>query len=196
MFFTKNLSGASWRSLSWGLHGAGCAVASALVLAGSFLYAFQAREQARVEREHLRAENCLKNAGATERSYQLLRQRQQRERARIEQLLRRVPAGPAESEFLSLLADHSQKCDFAVRSFRPGGITSGGMFNQMDVTLACDGSYENLCRFLNGLESLPRLCRVAGMSISTANETGDRCTVEIQLQLLFSRPDSPKPPAA
>ena len=196
MLFTKNLSGASWRSLSWGLHGAGCAVAGALVLAGSFLYAFQVHEQDRVQREYLRAENCLKNADATQRTYQALRQRQQREQARIEQLLRRVPVGPAESEFLALLADLSKQCDFSVRSFRPGGISSSGTFSQMEISLACDGTYESLCRFLDGLESLPRLCRVAGVSISAASEAGDRCTVELQLQLLFSRPDSPKPPAA
>lgn len=195
MFSFKKLSGASWRTLSLSLHAAGCAVACALVIAGWGLQSFQASEQARIQRARARAEECLTNAADTERSHQELRHQHQQKTARIEQLLRRLPSAPEESQFLTQLADHSQKCDFHVRSFRPGGVTSSGAFGQMEITLAGDGSYESLCQFLAGLETLPRLCRVAGMTISGASETGERCTVEIQLQLLFSRPTTPDPVA-
>ncbi|HUG89647.1 MAG TPA: type 4a pilus biogenesis protein PilO [Planctomycetaceae bacterium] len=153
------------RAGGW-LHAAGLAVAAAL-FAAVYIPAIGAlhSQQAGIAAQTDAATQLLDSAEALRREHADLVARQAEVQTRTGQLLSRIPETPQESEFLAHIARLAHQSPLAVRNFRPVATTDYDHYSEIEVHLTAVASYEGLCRFLAGLESLPRLCTVKRFSI-------------------------------
>lgn len=125
----------------------------------------------------------------------------------MERILAGVPAASQESVFLGQISELVQGTSLKFEEFRPGKTTETGQYRQLEVQISGVGTYQDVCRFLAGLENLPRLCRVLRLQIETdadretnselsetgdANETGGVYPVSMTLVIFFAPPDALK----
>ncbi len=111
----------------------------------------------------------------------------------IEQLQRRIPPEPAEAEFLSQLTSAAGAAGLAIRDFRPGVVRQAADHWRLEVQLACAGSYQALCIFLDRVASLPRLARVNHLEIASSRQPGGY-PITLSMTVFFKL--EPKPQAA
>lgn len=122
------------------------------------------------EAPNIRAEldSLQQQHAATERQYANLR--------------RRIPDAAYEAEFLAELATLASETGFALHHYRPGQVRTVGSHHELEIQLSLAGSHEGLCRFLLGLESLERFCRISELAISPQPETQDyACRMTVQI---------------
>jgi Tfp pilus assembly protein PilO len=112
---------------------------------------------------------------------------EQRRRA----VLERIPEAADEGQFLAQLTDLAARCAFNVQNYRPGARERKATCSQMDISLDADGSYEGLCRFLAGLEELPRYCRLAGLTIDRREGESNDLKVTFTLRIFFGSTPAP-----
>lgn len=106
-------------------------------------------------------------------------------------ILAGVPDTPQESEFLRQVAGLAQGTSLAFDEFRPGSTTVVGKYRQTEISLRGTGTYQDICRFLAGLESLPRLCRVQRLQIQTADDQKESLyPVSMTLVIFFAPEDT------
>lgn len=155
----------------WGLHAAGVGL---LTIAAATVYffviapksaRFQANESKRVELE------LLMDRGAKLRGeFDLHKQTLEKRRSQQKRFQEKLPDSAQEDEFLAQVARLARSVDLAVRDYRPGEVTSRGNYSELEIELSCEGSYESICRFLDGLPSLPRLSSLTGIEVQSQME--------------------------
>jgi Tfp pilus assembly protein PilO len=104
------------------------------------------------------------------------------------ELRSRHPSAPHEAEFLARLTQRAEQFQVTLRDFRPGSISDRGGAKEIELSLSLMGDYENICRYLDALQDLPRACRVQQLTISSPPAAGERCSGELKLGLLFAAP--------
>ena len=85
-----------------------------------------------------------------------------------------------DAEFLAQLSQLANDVDLSIKSYSPGEFTDRGL----DVQLTASGTYPNVCRFLDGLETIPFLCEVPQCSIAAPQQVGEACALELSIRLL------------
>lgn len=113
----------------------------------------------------------------------------------MERILAGVPTEPRESEFLGQISGLVQGTSLKFDEFRPAGTTAAGQYRQLEVMMSGVGTYRDICRFLAGLEELPRLCRVSRLDIEAPDEpygAENRYPVSMTLVIFYSPPDALK----
>lgn len=113
---------------------------------------------------------------------------QQREAA----LLARVPDEPADEEFLALASGLAKESGLKIQDYRPGKSITGPACSSLELQLIAEGSYVNICRFLDGIAKLPRHTTVSGLHIGARGDK-ETCLVEISLLLYFGAPTESAP---
>lgn len=95
------------------------------------------------------------------------------------------PTAPEEMRFLQQLSElaHANKVTFS--DFRPGGVVNHPDFKQIELSLRGQGPYAGLCRWLAGLQDLPRMVHVSHLTIVAPSTNNGDCTVDLQLHLVF-----------
>jgi Tfp pilus assembly protein PilO len=88
----------------------------------------------------------------------------------FEQAMSRIPETSQESVFLGQLAKLAGKSKLNIGRFRPGQVYERKGYKELELNLSATASYSSLCRFLAGLETTPRLCRVTKLTIGEALE--------------------------
>ena len=117
----------------------------------------------------------------------LVTQRLKETQTRYEEALRRVPGDTHESEFLSQLSTLAADTQLVIREFRPGSVTHRKTYNEVEIRLSAEGSYSHLCRFLAGLEGLPRLCNVRSLNVSgTGSSVEGRYPIDLTVVVFFA----------
>ena len=119
-----------------------------------------------------------------------------REAADLEQrrreVLERIPETADEAQFLGQVTELAGRCQLKLNDYRPGITEKKPAYSQVDIALAAEGSYEQLCRFLAGLESLPRFCRLAGVTVDRVEGEVPSLKIAFTLRIFFnSTPDKP-----
>lgn len=120
---------------------------------------------------------------------QLLEQRRalQREldagRLQLESLRQRVPGEADEPSMLQLVYEAADRHAVSVRDYSPGRRTRSATASHFDVEVDCEGDFLQLCGFLAELAELPRLCRVASLSIDGGED--QRLAVQLTLHVFF-----------
>lgn len=104
---------------------------------------------------------------------------------RLEELKAQIPNGPEESRFLAQLSKLAEEAELGIRNFRPGPAEDSNDVKRIRVKLSGVGSYECLCRFLDGLQSLPRLTHVTTLKIDPADSDG-QYPVDMELSIFFA----------
>jgi Tfp pilus assembly protein PilO len=173
------------------LHACGLAVAGALFCA-VYVPAIGAlrSEQARIEDDISSARRLLDSAEDLRREHRDLSSQEGQAEARTEQLLARIPHAPQESEFLAHVARLAQDAPLSLKDFRPSESKSHDRFSEMEIQLSAEGSYTGICRFLTGLENLPRLCSISRLSIDSERGSNGNYPVELTLMIYFTPPEA------
>jgi Tfp pilus assembly protein PilO len=127
----------------------------------------------------------------SERHDKLSREAADHEERRRE-VLERIPETADEAQFLGQLTELAVRCQLKTGDYRPGPPEKKRAYSQMDIALAAEGSYEQLCRFLSGLETLPRFCRLAGLTVDRTEGDLPSLRIAFTLRIFFnSTPDRP-----
>lgn len=122
---------------------------------------------------------------------------------RLDELTALIPHTPDESRFLAELAELAGHTGLVIRNFRPGppeeagspdhpaaaaranGAAESSPLQRIRVNLSGAGSYEGICRFLDGLQALPRLTHVSRLDVIP--EAGSQLyPVELELSIFFA----------
>ncbi len=174
-------------AFGWSLHGAGLAVTAAVVIALAVIVIRPLRAEAtRVRAGILAASNYLQQEDQIEsrhEQFQATLTEQQRLQA---DLLAQVPERPRESEFLAQLTELSRSTGMSINGYTPGETTQHNSHASLAIRLKAHASHESLCRFLTGLETLPRLCHVTHLHVATPTLTDTVYPVEMTVRIFFS----------
>lgn len=111
--------------------------------------------------------------------------RKRQEEARLESLLARIPTTPQESEFLAELTRLARESKLKISDFKPSEVKGSDSHAAVEIALRTEASYEGLCRFLDGLSSLPRLCHVKKLSLKAPDPSQATYPVDMTLQIFF-----------
>lgn len=82
----------------------------------------------------------------------------------------RIPDQPNDAEFLRSASEAASVSGLLIQGYSRGAVTHGPTFSQIDIHLECEGEYENICRFLDRLEHIPRVARVMSMEITVESQ--------------------------
>jgi Tfp pilus assembly protein PilO len=110
---------------------------------------------------------------------------------RRREVLERIPEVADEAAFLAQLTELAGKCELKLQNYRPGAPEKKPTYSQMDIALDAGGSYEQLCRFVAGLESLPRFCRLAGLSVTGQEGETESLKITLTLRIFFASTPAP-----
>ncbi len=90
-----------------------------------------------------------------------------------------------ETTFLQLVSQLAADHGVSVSDYRPGGVAKHAEFHEIELRLSGSGPYAGLCRWLVGLNELPRVVRLSQLTIVAPTVPGGDCAVDIHLQLMF-----------
>jgi Tfp pilus assembly protein PilO len=177
------------------LHALGLAVMLALAV-GPYVAAGLplASQNASLRREIDKNRRLLKLETAVQaRHDKLLVETADHERRRRE-VLERIPQTADEAHFLSQLTELATTSHLKLQHFRPGAVERKSTYSQMDISLDAAGTYEDVCRFIAGLETIPRFCRLSGLTIQRGEGDAENLRVSLTLRIFFN--STPSTPAA
>jgi Tfp pilus assembly protein PilO len=150
-----------------------------------------ASQNASFERQIDKTAKLLKLEPIVRARYEKLAQEAEIHEQRRREVLERIPESADEGQFLAQLTELAGKCELEVRNYRPGAAEKKLTYSQMDITLDADGTYEELCRFAAGLESLPRFCRLAGLSVDRQESESNALRITFTLRIFFASTPAP-----
>lgn len=110
---------------------------------------------------------------------------------RLKTLLDGIPESVQDSQFLGQVATLARESELLLEQFRPGTIETVGEYQQLDIELTASGTHASICRFLDGLEKLPRMCRVPELHIDASKEN-EIFPVTLKVLIFFAKTDSTK----
>lgn len=176
----------SIKRLDLALHGGGLVAVISLVGA-VWWFVYRPLEEARGEALARCQEinELLSNADRLRSEQADLRRFLTDARQQEEALLARVPGEAHEADFLRQISHLAKDVGVVLRDYRPGQVSSQANCSAMDITLACEGSYEALCRFLGGVGNLPRLVNLATLDIDGSQGSGVY-TAAVKLVIYFA----------
>jgi type IV pilus assembly protein PilO len=159
--------------LGWSLHGLG--LAASLAAAGlTYALVFRPLETSRRESAARREEIAMLLQSVDQLRSQrdgLRKALADVDRERIS-LLARVPDAPQEADFLSQISCLADSVGLKLRDYRPGQVHTQASYSEMEIGLSCEGGYEGLCRFLDGLGRLPRLVNLEQLDVTDQQSNG------------------------
>ena len=170
---------------NWGLHATGVAAVCLIGLIGWFVANLFNRQIASYETHADLARMFLEGAEKIIERQQAIQLRLATLKSENETLLAKIPELPQEAECLGMLTQFAQQHGVELNEFRPGPHMARDNYSEFDIQLSGGGSYEAVCRFLAGLEGLPRLCKLGDLRLSNADELGEECQIELRLIVPF-----------
>jgi Tfp pilus assembly protein PilO len=120
-----------------------------------------------------------------ERHDKLAREVERHEQKRRE-VLERIPDAADEGQFLAQITGLAGSCDLKLHNYRPGKPEKKPTYSQIDIHLDAEGTYDEICRFLAGLEALPRFCRLAGLTVDRVDDAQAELKVGFTLRIFFA----------
>ncbi|WP_166831006.1 type IV pilus inner membrane component PilO [Thalassoroseus pseudoceratinae] len=109
------------------------------------------------------------------------------QRRQLQQLTRMVPDRPSESEFLAQLSDLANHSGVQLLQFEPQRSISHDPHSEISVRCSAQATYPALCRFLLGLNDLPRLTDVTRLVIRQSQSPDDtsRLSMELEISIFY-----------
>lgn len=174
-------------AFAWLLHAAGLCVTIAVVVVAAALLFRPINDKSRLVADEIQSTtDYLKQkpelAGRHDKLQRTLTDRQKRHA----ELIARIPDAPRESEFLTQLTQLARSTGMAISRYNPGEAVEDRSHASLEIELKAQASYASICRFLTGLEELPRLCRVTKLSIIAPAPDSDAYPVDLTLQIFFT----------
>jgi Tfp pilus assembly protein PilO len=151
-------------------------------------------QNASLERQIEKTTRLLELEPNVQARYEKLTKEAEVHEQRRREVLERIPEAADEGQFLAQLTELAGRCDLKVQNYRPATAEKKPTCSQMDVILDAEGDYAEVCRFVAGLESLPRFCRLAGLTVNHSETESDSLKVTFTLRIFFaSTPVQPTP---
>lgn len=139
-----------------------------------YLEQYRQQEMALLERSreiHANHDLLTQQCEAVEESVKVLRDR--------------LPSAPEETQFLQQISDLAERTNLELHDFRPGGLADRKDFKDIELHIRAAGDYASLCRFVAGIQDLPRSVHIGQLAIASPNEAGGPCSIDMRLQLAF-----------
>lgn len=175
------------KRLDWLIHTVGFLVTLTCCSTALLLWEHSlADEQLLLTRRMGRASQLLANAVETRAVAESHRIELAQRELQWSELIARIPDAPQESEFLAQLSGLARETGMEIREYHPESTFATDTHVELEIALRADGSYGSLCRFLDGVEALPRLCRVTQLDVSTSDEPSESYPVNMKLRLFFT----------
>jgi hypothetical protein len=158
------------------LHGGGLLITLGAVLgAGLSAYGLLSREWSEIHRRTHEARAYLTTAPTIREHHAVA--------------VKQMPTTPQESEFLAELTRLARESKLKITDFKPSEVAGGEAHAAVEIALRTEATYEGLCRFLDGLSSLPRLCHVKRLSLKAPDAAQTTYPVDMTLQIFFLSSD-------
>ena len=168
------------------LHAGGLLITLGAVAGSGFgAYRLLSREWSEINRRSTEAQAYLATASKIREHHAEELRRLRQEEVRLESLLARIPTTPQESEFLAELTRLARDAQLKISDFKPAEMKGSDSHAAVEIALRTEASYEGLCRFLDGLSSLPRLCHVKRLSLKAPDASQSTYPVDMTLQIFF-----------
>ncbi len=178
---------ASLRHINLGLHTAGLSVAVAIAYATfAFVVApMQGQHQTMsdqiAEGRRLLAQGEKIHGRHVEVSEQLTNFE-----ATFARVISRIPETPRESEFLAQITELARACQLRIQRYHPREPVNEGTHTALEVQLDATADYSGICRFLDGLRTTARLCRVTRLRVHAVGTEGTELPIEMTLRIYFA----------
>ncbi|QDU40142.1 Pilus assembly protein, PilO [Maioricimonas rarisocia] len=173
--------------LDRGLHAMGAVIAGMILIGGLlFVRRSLAAERTSLDSSITEAESVLDEADSIRSEHAQLKKRLADLQQRTGELMARIPATAHEAEFLAQLSELASECQLVISSYRPESPVATERYQHLDIELVAGGSFDSLCRFLEGLESLPRLCRLTRLEVESASGDDGSYPVTMKLRIFFA----------
>ena len=172
-------------SLGWWLHAGGLLLTAAIFAIALIAYQSFDRDRDRLDRQISAMSRFLNTGDEIHFDHRDLNQRLSVMEGRLTDLMTRIPAARNESDFLAQLTELAHQYKLKIQNYRPGVVFEKEKYSEMEIKLSAEGSYQSCCRFLAGLESLPRLCRITHLNIS-APDDAEIYPIEMTLRIYFA----------
>jgi Tfp pilus assembly protein PilO len=85
-------------------------------------------------------------------------------------LEKRIPDEPREADFLAQVSRLADEVGLRIRDYRPGVVKPRESYSTMRVDLICEGNYDSICRFVDGLSRLPRHSTIVRLEVDSAGK--------------------------
>lgn len=107
----------------------------------------------------------------------------------LDRWARSVPATTAEAELLDQLSAAAAELGLRLEEFRVDGVRTDAACPALEARTSVRASYHDLCRLLDRIEHLPRLCRIPRfrLDVDDAADAGHRVSLTLHA---FFRPDA------
>ena len=180
------------KMLGWLLHGAGLVP---LLAAGFAVYCLVhlplvRKEKACVARIAV-VDGLLDNSEEIRAAHSRFKNSLAKIRHRADAFRQRIPDRPCETEFLEQMNEAANEEGFEIRDYRRGAVMVKDTHSQLDVHVACTGSYPKICGFLDRLARLPRISTVEKATI-TSDSAAEAYPVDLTLRLYFGAQERPE----
>lgn len=173
------------RSYNLMLHGVG--IAGVLLILALLMFVRHELQAKRSQNDAAQSESLalLRKSKDIHAAHQNTELRVRTTETLVSQFKTKIPAKAGEIDFLSELSELAKASQFQIRDFRPGAVVNESLHREMDIRFVGEGSYSGFCRFLDGLQHLPRSYRIAQLSVTAPKNSEQTFSAECQLRLLF-----------
>ena len=171
--------------LGWSLQVGGLLLTVAIFATALFAYQSLDRDCGRLARQVAATSRFFNTGDEIHSDHRDLNQRLSVMEGQLTDLMARIPAARNESDFLAQLAELAHQYELKIRNYRPGVVFEKEKHSEMEIRLSAEDSYQSCCRFLAGLESLSRLCRITHLNISVPDDA-EIYPIEMTLRIYFA----------
>lgn len=158
------------------------------VLAYYFAFRPLAEAKADIVKRQVHSQELLDQGPSIEKRFLDLEERVEDLAVALDESADRVPATPEEAEFLAQVAQLAQMSELVIVDYRAGEVLTKEMHQEMTLALSTTGTYASICLFLEHLNKLPRLCRVAEVKVGT-DQKGEIYPCEMTLTIYYGLKD-------
>ena len=116
-------------------------------------------------------------SGQLERELELLTQH-------VASVRERIPDVSNEAEMLRQLTTIAADSDFVVSDYRRGRFQQEGLHSRFEIGITGEGNYLSICKFLDGIDRLPRVNRIERLQVSTVAE-GDTYPINLTISVFY-----------
>lgn len=125
----------------------------------------------------------LAQTDSIQAKFQEMKDRMQDQHRQLQQLTGMVPERPSESEFLAQLSDLANQTGVQLLQFEPRSSVKRDSYSEISIRCSAQAPYAALCRFLCGLQDLPRLADVTRLIIRQSQPSEDRTLLNMELEI-------------
>jgi Tfp pilus assembly protein PilO len=175
------------KGINLGLHALGTAVSFGIVYATwAFVVApMQGQHEAMVN-QLADGSAILGRSSAIHSKHDEVSQQLTNFEATFARLMSRIPETPRESEFLAQVTELARSCQLRIQRYHPRDPVNEGTHTALEVQLDATAGYAGICRFLDGLRTTARLCRVTRLRVHADGTDGVELPIELTLRIYFA----------